>query len=644
MWLHSDSPDDFMAEAEAGITWVSGSLRWSRVTAPTVMAVLGVACVAIADALARQGTLGTTPLWWLGVLAIFAPAAATLLFVRVSRTEAIFILVLVAFALYAVKLTYAPGMLWGYDEVLHFRTADNILTTGHLFTRNSLLEVSPYYPGMELVTAALVRVTGLTIVQAGLVLIGMARLITVLAIFLLLERVAQPSRFAAPAALLYMASPAFLYFDSMFAYESLALGLSLACVFVLHAAQLEEGARRRRLNGVGAILLLAVVITHHVTSFILVGALVIWTLASLWDAQRKRSKLEPSQRADARSLKRRVFMSDLPGSGWVPILGVAAVLVWLFNIAEVAISYLTPQILSGFAEIMLIIRREGTSRVLFQSTSGQTAPLLERVVGIGSVLLILVLIPIGMKYLWERRHSNVLSHALAIGALGYPAILALRLTQSGWGVGSRATAFVYVPLAFAIAAGLEPLVARYIRANRFGALAVVLVATVIFAGGIVAGTSPVTRQPSPYNPGVAEVPYDIESLAAANWEATTLGAGHRIAADSAGGVLAGSLGRQQMVSQADNVSISELFLSPGFDDGARAVVKNGRVEYVLVDRRIANVEPLKGFIYEPWEKQVVNYGPTISREIVNKFDTMPYASKVFDSGNVELFAVQGLLR
>ncbi|MDR3687320.1 MAG: hypothetical protein P4L93_10230 [Coriobacteriia bacterium] len=644
MWLHSDSLDDFTAEAEAGITWVSGSLRWSRVTAPALMAVLGVACVAIADALARQGALGTTPLWWLGVLAIFAPAAATLFFVRVSRTEAIFILVLVALALYAVKLTYAPGMLWGYDELLHFRTADNILTTGRLFTHNSLLEVSPYYPGMELVTAALVRVTGLTIVQAGLLLVGLARLLTVLAIFLLLERVAQPSRFAAPAALLYMASPAFIYFDSMFAYESLALGLSLVCVFVLHAAQLEEGARRRRLNGVGALLLLAVVITHHVTSFILVAALVLWTLASLWSAQRKRSKQEPGERADARSRKRRVFLSDLPGSGWVPIVGVVAVLVWLLNIAEVAISYLTPQILSGFTEIVRIIHHEGTSRQLFQSAAGHTAPLLERAIGIGSVLLILVLIPIGMKYLWERRHSNVLSHALAIGALGYPVILALRLTQSGWDVASRATAFVYVPLAFAIAAGLEPLVARYIRANRLGALAVVVVATVIFAGGIVAGTSPVTRQPSVYSPGVAEVPYDIESVAAANWEATTLGAGHRIAADSASGVLSGSLGRQEMVSQADNVSVSELFLSPGFGAGARQVVRDGRVEYVVVDRRIAGAAPLKGFIYEPWEKQVVDYGSSVSSETVNKFDTMPKASKVFDSGNVELFAVQGLLR
>ncbi len=52
-------------------------------------------------------------------------------------------------------------MMWGFDELLHYRTVDNILTTRHLFSPNSLLPVSPYYPGMETVTAVLVQLTGL---------------------------------------------------------------------------------------------------------------------------------------------------------------------------------------------------------------------------------------------------------------------------------------------------------------------------------------------------------------------------------------------------------------------------------------------------------------------------------------------------
>jgi hypothetical protein len=91
VWLEPDTELDFAAEAEAGITWVSGGLRWKRILGPTLMAVLGLVCVAVADALARGGVGSTQPLWWLGMLAIFSPAAATLLFVKVSRTEAVFI-------------------------------------------------------------------------------------------------------------------------------------------------------------------------------------------------------------------------------------------------------------------------------------------------------------------------------------------------------------------------------------------------------------------------------------------------------------------------------------------------------------------------------------------------------------------------
>jgi glycogen synthase len=646
-WFAEDAEIDFVAEANAGITWMSSVLRWQTVLAPALVALFGLACVAGADAMARQGVGGAVPLWWVGMLSIFAPAAATLLFTKVSRTEAVVLLLYVGFVFYIVKLVYAPGMLWGFDELLHYRTADNLLQTGHLFTRNSLLEVSPYYPGLETVTGTLVQITGLDITRAGMVLVGMARLLMVASVFLLFERVAMPSRFAALATLLYMACPTFLYFDSMYAYESLALALAMVCVFTLRAAQLEDAPRRHPLNVVAAILLLAVVVTHHVTSFILAATLALWTIVEFVTTIRARGRSREPAAADWRASRRQVYLSDLPGSGWVPAMGVIAVAVWLLNVAEVTISYLTPQLMSGLTEMLQMIRFQGAGRKLFESTAGHSSPLLERAVGIGSVLIILALIPLAMKYLWEKRHSNALSHSFAIGALAYPAILALRFTRSGWDAGARAAAFVYVPLAFAMAAGFEFLIARKLRdsrLNRLGGIALLAAASIVFAGGIVAGTSPVTRLPSPYDPGVSEVPCDPESRAAASWAATTLGPGHRFAADSAGGTLLGSVGRQEIVTSLDGVSISQLFLSPGFDAAERSVVKNGHIDYVMVDRRIANTEPFKGFIYEKWEREVLDYGSTVSSATVNKFDVIRDASKEFDSGNIQFFGLKRLVR
>ncbi len=121
-----------------------------------------------------------------------------------------------------------------------------------------------------------------------------------------------------------------------------------------------------------------------------------------------------------------------------------------------------------------------------------------------------------------------------------------------------------------------------------------------------------------------------------------MGPGRRFIGDSAGGVLIGSVGRQRLVTSEDGVSVSAILLSPGFDENERTILKNGRIGYVLVDRRIADTEPLKGFIYEKWERELFDYGSSVSSETVNKFDVMRNASKQFDSGNVQIFELHRL--
>jgi len=634
-----DLEANLIEEAEAGLAWMSGAFGVRRIALPAVGAIVGVALVYFANAAARQGTPGMAPLWWAGVLAIFMPTAALLVFGRASRNEAVTALLLVGVALYCVKLLYAPGMLWEFDELLHYRTLDDVLRTGHVFNNNPLLHVSPYYPGLESVIASIKLVTGLSEIQAGLVLVAIVRLLGVLAIFLLLERVAIPSRFAGPATLLYMTCPAFLYFDAMMSYESMALALALVTLFVLAAAQLEQGAQRQRLNVVGAVLVLAVVVTHHVTSFILAGALTAWVLFQLFYTSRARKRDDAAPLAGTRRQQLIARVSDLPGSLWVPVLAVAATALWLLNVAEVAISYLLPQLVDGVTEMLRMIFSHESGRQLFQSSGGHSSPLLERLAGLGSVALILLLIPISLKYIWERRHSNVLAQFFAIGSLGYPAILALRFTRNGWDVGSRATAFVYLPLAFTIAAGLELLITRRFKDSRAFAVIAMAAVAIIFAGGIIAGTAPITRMPSPYDPGVAEVPYDVESIAAADWAASTFGPGHRMVADSAQATLMGSVGRQHVLSSEESVSVSAIYIEPGLDVWGREIISNNSIGYVLVDRRLAGVEPLKGFLFEKWEREIFDYGSSLSTSTVGKFDEVRAADRVFDSGNLQFMGV-----
>src|SRR5258706_420835 len=82
-----------------------------------------------------------------------------------------------------VKVMYSPLSFSGYDEFLHWLTADNITRTGHLFSENALLPVSPDYPGLEIVTNALSTMSSLSTFNAGIIVIGVARLVMILSLF-----------------------------------------------------------------------------------------------------------------------------------------------------------------------------------------------------------------------------------------------------------------------------------------------------------------------------------------------------------------------------------------------------------------------------------------------------------------------------
>jgi hypothetical protein len=106
----------------------------------------------------------------------------------------------------------------------------------------------------------------------------------------------------------------------------------------------------------------------------------------------------------------------------------------------------------------------------------------------------------------------------------------------------------------------------------------------------------------------------------------------------------GSYGRQRVVTAADGVSITGLFLSPGLGVYQTDLIKRGRIRYVVIDRRIANIVPLKGHFYEKWEKELVDYGATVGAETLARFDEASNVSRIYDSGNIQIYDVSGLTR
>ena len=312
--------------------WLDGSAwgEWWRIAVVAACTPVGLLLIAAADKLSFRGAPWAVPLFWAGLVVIVGSAAAVLWSQDTSRRDAIAVVLIVGLALYAAKILHSPTGLGNYDELLHYRSLDDLVRSGRMFSENTLLPISPFYPGLEVLTSTLMKVTGLGIFSAAVVIIGIARALMVLGIFLFLERIAEPPRLAALATLLYMACPSFVFFDAIFAYESLALPLAAFCLFAFRAAQLDEGGHRLALNLVGVAAGLAVAVTHHVTSFILAGMLVLWAIATI--------------------AFRRVYRERVPGDGWGPVLVVGAVVAWMATVARVVVGYLWPHVISAIGE------------------------------------------------------------------------------------------------------------------------------------------------------------------------------------------------------------------------------------------------------------------------------------------------------
>ena len=154
--------------------------------------------------------------FFFGLLLIFIPDLLRLLSPAPSRLERMGLLIVTGICFYLVEFMGSPLHFTSFDEFLHWRTADDILRTGHLFSVNSMLPVSPYYPGLEIVTNAVSSMTGLSTFYASISVVMASRLLMVLALFLLYEQISSSTRLASIGLLIYMTNPHFLFFDVIF--------------------------------------------------------------------------------------------------------------------------------------------------------------------------------------------------------------------------------------------------------------------------------------------------------------------------------------------------------------------------------------------------------------------------------------------
>jgi hypothetical protein len=625
---------------------------WGQLPLISVIVAAGLLVLALANSAAPTGAAWAGSAFWLGLLLVFAPPAVRLFSADVPRRECIGLVVLVGAALYGAKVLHSPIGFTFSDELQHWRTAHDIVQTSRLFRENPLLPVSSFFPGLESAATALAALSGLSLYTAGVIIVGAGRLVGTLALFLLYERAVGSARVAGVASLLYAANPSYLFFGAQFAYESLAVPLSALVLYAAARRGGERTAMRLPLTGIALLALAAVVVTHHLTSYALACFLCLWALVALvvpfppadhrpraMEGGRVASRPWLVEAPNGSSQSRSAGRGSRTTSLALALLALAGSLTWLLFVATLTIAYLVPPISGAFVSTFQLLLGEGGARELFRSGAGEVAPLWEQVLGYLHVMLILAGLPLGLLRVWHLLRGRPLALALALAAAAYPATLAMRLTERGAEVSNRASAFLFVAVAFVLAtwfAGREP---RGRGARRWAAVFGTW-ASVLFLGGAIIGWPGWARLPGPYLAAADTRSVERQGLAAAAWARDTLGPDNRLIADRTNRLLMGTFGEQRPVTNyRDQVKVANIFFAPSLGPAEIRLLERGAVRYVVVDRRLSAVLPAAAIYIERGEPNAGRHQEPIDPAALAKFDGVAAVSRVFDSGDIIIYDV-----
>ena len=183
----------------------------SRLGVVLGLAGFGLLMQGAADALARSGHGSpAVALFLLGIALFFAACAWRLTSRHATRTERLWVSLVLGLGLFASYAMLQPLLLDSFDELAHLGTLTRLLDGHALFPTNSVLPVSPYYPGLELATAATRWITGLPLVLDQLIVLAAVRIVLVLGVFLVVERACHSSRAGGIGVLVYAGESAVL--------------------------------------------------------------------------------------------------------------------------------------------------------------------------------------------------------------------------------------------------------------------------------------------------------------------------------------------------------------------------------------------------------------------------------------------------
>ena len=578
---------------------------WGWLPLQSVIVALGVLLVALACSGSRASAPWADLVFWIGYLVIICLPIARLTMRGVSRQERICTILLVGLAFYLIKICYSPLVFNFNDEMQHWRSTYDSLRVHALFEYNPTLPVSSYFPGLESVANAFISLTSASIFDSGIVIEAVIRLLTLLSLFLLFERVTKSGYATAIGCLVYFSDPNFLLGDSQYTYEGIAITLSVTGLyFALQRVQINESRGRLGLILVAILCFSAVIVTHHVTSYILAILVSIWGIVPLLGWKIPEWKFGPT---------------------WFAALIVSGCVAWLALVGPIVIPYIGVPVRNGFTQALEVVMGTQTARTFFQGGSGSKVPFILQGSSYLSVLILAGLLPLGGWIIWRRRRENSLAPAMVIMGSFYYIAQLLRLAPLGLGLTNRLAGSIYLPLSLVVGVGAAGyLNRRYLKKYWW---IVLFFALVMINFGSAAAIVTARALPGPYDVDVFSRRINTEGFQTAAWAADVLGPDHRFGADAINMLILGSYGRQRLVTEiSDELFIEQsIYLSPQFGPQEMILLHKSQVDYMTVDTRIEENKQVRGPL-KPG-----------SPAFQTNLDSLSTIDRIFDGGHIIIY-------
>jgi Dolichyl-phosphate-mannose-protein mannosyltransferase len=591
---------------------------------------IGVFLIAVSFAASRANNAHANIMYWIGEFAFFAVPTTYLLTQRPSKRQSTLLAFATPLLSYAITESYSPIQFRFLDEFQHVQTAQAILQTHHLFTSNTSLPVSPYFPGLEIATTALAQLSHLSIYASGTIVVGIIHLLTAVGLYLLVMEIYNRPRIAALSVIIYATEPHYQFFDAYFTYETMAMPFLIACL-VAYVKMMKAPAWRTQAMWLGLALYCGAVtaVSHHITSYVLLAFLVVLTIGE----------------GARRSWPRR-------GLWWSGALSVAVfglIAAWDLGVAHGVLRYLEPAAHAVSGTSSVATQQLGGGNLKDRTGLAVSAPERDVLAEYASTALLLGLVSLGIWFGWRNR--RIRTHRLRImfmllSASVFGVVLVRLGASDGSELAGRSYSFAMIPGSVACAFALQWLfVPRAIGAiarsdwwRRLVRLGCGVALVLILAIGGIAGGWPeyYARLPGPFLASAWERSVDSRNLLAAEWAADNIPKGSGVASNWVTGGLMGSLGHL-----SNDQGTALLFLTTEFTPQLGTIVAQRRVRYIVVDSRTLTMTPQSGAFFDNDPFAGSYKGGLRLKQLLNKFNVDPGISKIYSDGTISIYDLYG---